>query len=117
MQTVIILLALSALLGFATGLRFKIPALAALSVLIALSSAIIVRASGFEFATGIIVIVGCLTVSQLAYVLSSSSVFDTALNALAQNVSRRGPSDDRQNDVQGQDSQDDPPSRTFSPAE
>ena len=115
MQTVIILLALSALLGFATGLRFKIPAVAALSVLIVLSSAIIVRASGFEFATGIIVIVGCLTVSQLAYVLSS--VFDTALNALAQNLSRRGPSDDRQNDVQGQDSsQDDPPSRPSSAA-
>jgi hypothetical protein len=115
MRTVIILLVLSALLGFATGLRFKVFAVVALSVLIAISSAIIVRASGFEFATGGIVIVGCLTVSQLAYGISS--VFVIARKALAQNVSCRGPSDDRQNDVQGQEgSQDDPPSRTSSMA-
>ncbi len=69
MDTIIVLL-LSALLGFAVGLCFEVQAVAALSVLIALSSAIMVRASGFEFATGVAVITGCLTVSQLGYILS-----------------------------------------------
>lgn len=114
MRTVIILLALSALLGFETGLRFKVLAVVALSVLIALSSAILVRASGFEFATGVIVIVGCLTAGQFGYFLGS--LFVTTPDASSQNVSRRDPSDDCQNDVQGHDdSKDDPPSGSSSP--
>ncbi len=61
------LLATSALLGFATGLVFRVWAIALVSLLIAIGSAILLRAEDFGFAARVRVIIGCLVVSQIAY--------------------------------------------------
>ena len=64
---VLILLIASALLGFATGLLFRILALLPLSLLLAVLSAISLQASGFGFVRGVLTTIGCLVFSQIAY--------------------------------------------------
>jgi len=54
------------MLGLATGLLFRVWALGMVSLLVVVSSAIALR--GFGFAGGVSVMVGCLVVSQIAYV-------------------------------------------------
>lgn len=67
----LILLIASALLGFATGLFFRVSVLLLLSVLIAIFSAILLRANGFGFARGVAITVGCLVLSQITYIAAS----------------------------------------------
>jgi hypothetical protein len=68
MTLAFILLVVSAILGLATGLVFRFWAMALVSLLIAIASAISLRAHGFGFAAGVSVMIGCLVVSQIAYV-------------------------------------------------
>jgi hypothetical protein len=68
MTLAFILLVVSAILGLATGLVFRFWAMALVSLLIAIASAISLRAHGFGFAAGVSVMTGCLVVSQIAYV-------------------------------------------------
>jgi hypothetical protein len=72
MVIVAMLLILSAFLGFATGLRFKVLAVALLSVLIVLSSAIVLVVFGFGLKNGTLAIVACLVVSQISYVVGAA---------------------------------------------
>ena len=65
---VVTLLVTSALLGFATGLVFRVWIIALVSLLIAIGSAILLRAADFGFAARVPVIIGCFVVSQFAYV-------------------------------------------------
>jgi hypothetical protein len=67
MTLVFLLLLTSAMLGLATGLFFRVWAMAPVSLLLAVASAISLRADGFGFAGGVSAIVGCLAVSQIAY--------------------------------------------------
>ncbi len=71
MTVALILLIASALLGFATGLFFRVSVLLLLSVLIAIFSAILLRANGFGFARGVAITVGCLVLSQITYIAAS----------------------------------------------
>jgi hypothetical protein len=64
---VFILLITSALLGLATGLVFQVRIMALVSALIAILSAAALRAHGFGFAGGVPVVIGCLVISQIAY--------------------------------------------------
>jgi hypothetical protein len=68
MSAALILLALSAVIGFALGTRFSWLAIAASSVGLAIISAAVLRIIGFGALSGIAIIVACLTVTQLAYV-------------------------------------------------
>lgn len=69
MDIALVLLAISALLGAATGLRFKALALVPIALLIALVSAAVLRVSGFGTGGGIVVIIGCLVLNQATYLL------------------------------------------------
>jgi len=61
------LLIASAVLGFVTGLIFRVWAIAVVSLPIALFSAIFLRAQGYGFAGGVTVIIICLVICQTAY--------------------------------------------------
>lgn len=69
MDIALVLLAVSALIGAATGLRFKAFALVPIALLIALVSAAVLRLSGFGTGGGIVVIIGCLVLNQATYIL------------------------------------------------
>jgi uncharacterized membrane protein YkgB len=71
MTLAFILLATSAILGLATGLVFRVETMALISLLIAIASATSLRAHGFGFAAGVSVSIGCLVISQIAYVAFS----------------------------------------------
>jgi hypothetical protein len=61
------LLALSALIGFGLGTSFSWFAIATFSAAIALLSSAILHIQGFGAVPGIVIVVACLTVSQMAY--------------------------------------------------
>jgi hypothetical protein len=61
------LLIASALLGLATGIAFRVWAIALISLPIAIFSAIFLRAHGYGFAAGVTIIIGCLVTCQTAY--------------------------------------------------
>ncbi|SFI56019.1 hypothetical protein [Bradyrhizobium sp. cf659] len=71
MTIVFVLIVASALVGIATGYVFKIWALVVISPLIAVFSAIILRAYEFGMMAGVIVIAICLAVCQLAYLAAA----------------------------------------------
>jgi hypothetical protein len=66
---VIVLLALSALIGFALGASFSWPAIVASGMGLAIVCAAVLQITGFGALPGIAIIVACLTVNQLAYVM------------------------------------------------
>jgi hypothetical protein len=69
MTAIILLLALSALIGFVLGTSFSWFAIAASSIGIAFLSSAILQVQGFSWPwlPGIAVVVACLTVNQMAY--------------------------------------------------
>jgi hypothetical protein len=71
MGAALILLTLSALIGFGLG-RFSWRAIATASVVLALLSAFVLQMQGFGTLPGIAIIVVCLTVSQAAYLVRRS---------------------------------------------
>jgi hypothetical protein len=68
MTVVILLLALSALIGFGLGTSFRSPAMAASSAAIAVLLSAILQSQGFGALPGIAIVVVCLIVHQMAYV-------------------------------------------------
>jgi uncharacterized membrane protein YkgB len=85
MTLVFILLVTSALLGLATCLVFRVWALVPVSLLVAIPSAIALHAHGFGFARGVSVIIGCLVISQIAYV---AGVFMMSRSDKAENLTQ-----------------------------
>ncbi|MDA9510217.1 hypothetical protein XI09_37340 [Bradyrhizobium sp. CCBAU 11386] len=71
MTIAFVLIVASALVGIATGYVYKIWALVVISPLIAVFSAIILRAYEFGMMAGVIVIAICLAVCQLAYLAAA----------------------------------------------
>lgn len=71
MTIILILLVLSTMAGTATGLTFKVQGLIPVSVLIAVSAAVVLHSAGFGPVGGISVIVACLVVTQLAYLAAT----------------------------------------------
>jgi hypothetical protein len=90
MTLAFILLVTSAILGLATGLVFRVWALALVSLSIAIASAISLGVHDFGFAAGVSVTIGCLVISQIAYIAGSfiTSSSDQAED-LTQERSRR----------------------------
>jgi hypothetical protein len=69
MITVIVLLALSAGTGFVLGTSLNWYAIAISSLPLALLCAAVLQIKGFGALSGIAIVVGCLTLSQIAYVI------------------------------------------------
>jgi hypothetical protein len=99
----LILLIASALLGFATGFFFKVWALAPISLLIAILSAICLKARGYGFAEGVSITIGCLVISQVTYIATGLVLFRSSrVESLMQEID--GDPDGRsKHDVRGKD--------------
>jgi hypothetical protein len=69
MDIALVLIAASALVGVAAGLRLKAFALVPVALVIALLSAAVLHRNGFGPGGGIVIIIGCLVLNQAAYIL------------------------------------------------
>jgi hypothetical protein len=67
LMSAVILLALSALIGFVFGMSFSWLAIAASSIGLAVLSSVILQLQGFGALPGTAIVVACLTVNQMAY--------------------------------------------------
>ena len=104
MITAFNVLIVSALLGLAIGLVFRVWAVTPVSLLIAIFSSIILRAHDFGFAGGVSIVIGCLVICQAAYF---TAVFMTTRSLSGANSAREEvdgePSGDREQDVGDED--------------
>ena len=80
MTAALFLLTASIIVGLATGLFFRVWALLLISPMIAILAAIVLQTADFGFWTGIPIIVGCLVVSQLAYLLTTFAMYSGELS-------------------------------------
>lgn len=94
MDIVLILLAASALIGAAAGLRLKALALVPVAFLIAVFSAATLHMNGFGPRSGIVIVIGCLILNQAVYllvqVLGSRLVSDPSLDNVTDGEPRAG---------------------------
>ena len=97
MTVVIVLLALSALIGFAIGTSFSWLAIAASSAGIAVLSSMILQIQGFGALPGIAIVVACLTINQIAYL---AGAFHRP-SGLFQKQADKEPSQRGNNDIAG----------------
>jgi hypothetical protein len=72
MSAVMVLVALSAVIGFVLGRSLSWPAIAASSLVLAILCAAFLQSAGFAAPSGIAIIVACLTVNQLAYLVGAA---------------------------------------------
>ena len=93
MTVVLLLLALSALIGFGVGTLFRWPAIATSSVGIAVLSSAALQIQGFGALPGIAIVIACLTVSQIGY-LAASIRRGQLLQEQAHKEPRRGRNED-----------------------
>jgi hypothetical protein len=97
MTAVIVLLALSALIGFALGTSFSWLAIAASCTGIAVLSSVILQNQGFGALPGIAIVVACLTVIQISYLAGAFR----RPSGLVQKQADKEPSQRRNNDIAG----------------
>ena len=110
MAVVLLLFALSALIGFGVGTSFRWPAIAASSVGIAVLSSAILQIQGFRTLPGIAIVVACLTVSQMGYVAAFLRP-----GWLFKEQAHKGPSQGRNEEIGRKDQEHQrPPSATVS---
>ena len=106
MSAVLLLLALSALIGFGLGTSFRWPAIVVSSAVIAVISSVILQIQGFGALPGIAIVVACLTVSQMGYLAAATRRQDL----LFQQQAHKEPSQGRNDDIGKQQRK--PPSAT-----
>jgi uncharacterized membrane protein len=94
MTVVLLLLALSALIGFGVGTSFRWPAIAASSVGIAVLSSAALQIQNFGALPGIAIVIACLTLSQMGYLAGSLRP-----GRLFQEHAPKEPSQDRKGDI------------------
>ena len=110
MAVVLLLFALSALIGFGVGTSFRWPAIAASSVAIAVLSSAFLQMQGFGTFPGIAIVVACLTVSQMGYVAAFLRP-----GWLFKEQAHKGPSQGRNEEIGRKDQEHQrPPSATVS---
>jgi hypothetical protein len=97
----IVLLALSALIGFALGTSFSWFAIAASSIVIAVLSSAILQIQGVGALPGIAIVVACLAVNQMAYLAGAFG----RPSGLFQKQADKEPGQRRNNDVAGKPDQ------------
>jgi hypothetical protein len=69
MNIAFVLLAVSALIGASVGFHLKVFALAPIAILLAVFSAAILHRHGFGSGSGIVIVIACLVLNQVAYVV------------------------------------------------
>jgi hypothetical protein len=69
MNVIFVMLAVSAVVGIALGLRFRWPAIMVSGLLLSIVSAVLLQKVGFGAVEGIAIIVACLIVNQVAYLI------------------------------------------------
>ena len=69
MDVIVLLLAVSVIVGLVLGLFFSWIAIVASGLVLAIVSAAVLQKEGFSFFVGISTVVACLTVNQLAYLI------------------------------------------------
>ena len=74
MSAILVLLAASALLGFALGLYFSWIAIVISGFVLAIVSAVVLQIEGVGFVAGVAIIVVCLAVNQIAYLIGVALV-------------------------------------------
>jgi hypothetical protein len=74
MNAILILLAVSSLLGLVLGFYFSWLAIGVSGLVLAFLSAVVLQHEGFGSLAGIAIIVACLTVNQIAYLIGVTSV-------------------------------------------
>ena len=74
MNAILILLAVSSLLGLVLGFYFSWLAIGVSGLVLAFFSAVVLQHEGFGSLAGIAIIVACLTLNQLAYLIGVTSV-------------------------------------------
>jgi hypothetical protein len=110
MAVVLLLFALSGLIGFGVGTTFRWPAVVASSVAIALLSSAILQIQGFGTLPGIAIVAAYLTVSQMGYVAAFLRP-----GRLFQEQAHQGPSQGRNEDIRRKDQEHQrPPAATVS---
>ena len=72
MNAVLVLLTVSALVGFVLGAYFQWPAILVSGLILAMLAAMVLQNEGFDFIAGIAIIVVCLTVNQIAYLIGAA---------------------------------------------
>jgi hypothetical protein len=72
MNAILVLLAVSSLLGLVLGFYFSWLAIVVSGLVLAFLSAVVLQHEGFGSLAGIAIIVACLTVNQLAYLIGVS---------------------------------------------
>jgi hypothetical protein len=98
MSAVIVLLALSALIGYSLGTSFSWIAIAISGVLIAVVSSEVLQIQGFSALLGIEIVVTCLAVNQLSYLIG----FARRTNELSQKQADKEPGQRGNNDIAGE---------------
>jgi hypothetical protein len=97
MNAVIVLLALSALIGFALGASFSWVAIMISSAVIAATSVAALSVQDFGALSGIATIVACLSINQMAYLAGAAR----RSNGLFQKQADKEPSQRRDSDIAG----------------
>jgi hypothetical protein len=100
MDIALVLLAASALIGAAAGLRLKALALVPVASLIAVFSAAALHMNGFGPRSGIVIIIGCLILNQAAYLLVQVLCSGLASDPSSDNVTDGEPSAGRQQAIE-----------------
>lgn len=103
MAVALILLTASAALGIATGLFFQVWALVPVSVLVAILSAISLQARGYGFGGGISIAIGCLVISQVAYIATGLVMFGSSRPESSTQEIDDDPGRSGEHDVGGED--------------
>jgi hypothetical protein len=103
MNSILILVTLSALSGIVAGRYFSWPALVVAGGVLAPLSAVVLQHQDFTAVPGISIIVACLAINQLAYAIAIRVKNDSGRNAEGRHLPQQGPdpvpSDDRNDDI------------------
>jgi hypothetical protein len=90
MSTIVVLLALSAAIGFALG-SFSWLAIAVSGVALAVLSSVALHIQGFSTFPGIAIVIACLTMNQIAYLASESLQTNVPVDQFRRRPARNHP--------------------------
>lgn len=96
MSSFLVVAAASALLGLISGLIFRVWAMAPVSLIVAVVSAVVLHLHGFGFLKGVLSVTACLFITQGSYFIASVFVARRSLpRFLAEDSVDNNPGDNR----------------------
>ena len=120
MTAILVLIAVSALWGLALALfRCRWGALAISGPILAIAAAMVLQSRGFDFFPGVVIIVGCLCINQIAYLIGTALItsgWDDAESSLIGDKPDDHPGENSQKDITSEHKQhDETPPRSHRP--